>query len=142
SSLVWSVDGKYVAAGTSGIAAAGDPFEVFVVGVSKGSILTSLKGKGPVEGLAFSPDGKWLAVATRPSIPVGSTASVQPAELVVFDVPAFTARFTAKARVREGGFVDLVWSADSKSLYVIDGPVDFAGGTAEIRRWAVPTFTE
>jgi len=143
-SLAWSADGSYVAAGTSGVAANGEaaPFEVFVVDAAKGSVLTSLKGKGPTEGLAFSPDGKWLAVAARPSIPVGGKPGGEPAELVVFDVPGFTARFTTKARVPEGGFIDLAWSADSKSLHAIDGPVDFAGGTAEGRRWTVPAFTE
>jgi WD40 repeat protein len=110
--------------------------------VAKGSVLTTLKGKGSVEGLAFSPDGEWLAVAASPSIPAAGEPAEEPAELVVFDIPAFTARFTAKARVPEGGFIDLAWSADSKSLHAIDGPVNFAAGTAEVRRWAVPAFTE
>lgn len=138
SSLAWSPDGSYVAAGAWGANGETNPGEVLVVDVAKGSVLTSLKGKSWVEGLAFSPDGNWLAVAARPSIPVAG----EPAELVVFDVPAFTAGFTAKARVPDGGFIDLAWSADSKSLYAIDGPVDYAPGTAEVRRWAVPAFTE
>ena len=130
-SLAWSPDGSYIAAGTAGIAPTGEaaPFEIFVVDAAKGSVLTSLKGKGPTEGLAFSPDGKWLAVAAKPNIPVGGEpGGGEPTELVVYDVPAFTAKFTAKARVPDGGFIDLAWSADSKSLHAIDGPVDFAGG--------------
>lgn len=139
SSLAWSADGSYLAAGTWGLATGETgPGEVYVVDVAKASVLTTLKGNSWVEGLAFSPDGKWLAVAARPSIPASGT----PAELVVFDVPAFTARFTAKAGSSETGFLDLVWAADGKSLHAIDGPVDYAQGKAEVRRWDVPAFTE
>ena len=60
------------------------------------------------------------------------------ASLVVFDVPAFTARFTAKASKPDSGFVDLAWAADSKVLYAIDS----LGDTGEVRRWEVPAFTE
>jgi hypothetical protein len=102
------------------------------------SVRAALKATNWVEGLAFSPDEKWLAEATRPSIPAGGA----PAELVVFAVPAFTARFTAKAGRPENGFIELAWAADSKSLHVIDGPVDNAQGKAEVRRWDVPAFTE
>jgi WD40 repeat protein len=113
------------------------------VDVAKASVLTTLKAKSWVEGLAFSPDGKWLAVATRPSIPAGETpASGTPAELVVFDVPAFTARSTAKAGSPENGFVELAWAPDGKSLHAIDGPVGNASGKAKVRRWDVPAFTE
>jgi WD40 repeat protein len=138
-SLTWSADGRYLAAGTWGLATGETgPGEVFVVDVAKASVLTTLKAKSWVEGLAFSPDGKWLAVANRPSIPAGGA----PPELVVFDVPAFTARFTAKAGRPENGFIDLAWAADSKSLHAIDGPVDNAQGKAGVRRWDVPAFTE
>lgn len=139
-SLAWSADGNYLAAGTWGVAATGEtgPGEVYVLDAAKAAVLTTLKSKSWVEGLAFSPDGKWLAVAARPSIPVGG----EPAELVVYDVPAFTARFTAKAGGPESGFVDLAWAADGRSLYAIDGPVDNASGKAQVRRWDVPAFTE
>jgi hypothetical protein len=126
SSLAWSADGSYVAAGTWG-RATGEigPGEVFVVDVAKASVLTTLKGKSWVEGLAFSPDGKWLAVASRPSIPQGEAS----AELVVFDVPAFTARFTAKVGATENGFTDIAWAADSKSLHALEGPARSAAST-------------
>jgi WD40 repeat protein len=141
-SLAWSADGSYLAAGALANEEAG-PGVVYVVDVAKASVLNTLKAKSWVEGLAFSPDGKWLVVATRPSIPAGETpASGMPAELVVFDVPAFTARFTAKAGSPENGFVELAWAPDSKSLHAIDGPVDNASGKAEVRRWDVPAFTE
>lgn len=140
-SLTWSADGSYLAAGTWGLAATGEArlCEVYVVDVAKASVLTTLKARSGIEGLAFSPDGKWLAVGARPS---GEKASGSPAELVVFDVPAFTARFTAKACRPENGFIDLAWAADSKSLHAIDGPPDHSPGTAEARRWVVPAFTE
>jgi WD40 repeat protein len=139
SSLAWSADGSYLAAGTWGLATGETgPGEVYVVDVAKAAVLTTLKAKSWVEGLAFSPDGKWLAGAARPSIPASGT----PAELVLFDVPAFTARFTAKAGSPENGFIDLAWTADSKSLHAIDGPVDNAQGKAEVRRWDIPAFTE
>ncbi len=138
-SITWSADGNYLAAGTWGLATGETgPGEVIVVDVAKATVLTTLQAKSWVGGLAFSPDGKWLAVATRPSSPAGAA----PAELVVFDVPAFTARFTAKAGQAENGFIDLAWAADSKSLSVIDGPVDNAQGESDLRRWDVPAFTE
>jgi len=138
-SLAWSADGSYLAAGTWG-STIGESvsYEVYVVDVPKASVLTTLKVMSRVEGLAFSPDGKWLAVAARPSFP----ASGLPSELVVFDVPAFTTRFSAKVGSPENGFIDLAWAADSKSLHAIDGPVDYAPGKSEVRRWAVPAFTE
>jgi len=138
-SLAWSANGSYLAAGTWGLATGETgPAEVLIVDVAKASILTTLKGKSWVEGLAYSPDGKWLAVASRPSIPVGG----EPAELTVYDVPAFTGKFTGKARKPETGFIDLVWTADSRVLNAIDGPVDYAPGNAEVRRWSAPAFTE
>jgi WD40 repeat protein len=108
------------------------------VDVGKSSVVATLRATSWVEGLAFSPDGKWLAVASRPSVPGGAA----PAELVVFDVPGFAARFTAKADSHENGFIDLAWAADSKSLHAIDGPLDNAQGKAEVRRWDVPAFTQ
>ena len=78
-------------------------------------------------------EGGWgLALDTRPMRTPGKH------ELVVFDVPAFTARFTAKAGSPENGFIDLAWAADSKSLHAIDGPADYAQGKPAVRRWAVP----
>ena len=138
-SLAWSADGNYLAAGTWGLATGETgPGEVHVLDVNKASVLTILKAKSWVEGLAFSPDGKWLAVAARPSIPASGT----PAELVVYDVPAFTARFTAQAGSPETGFLDLAWAADGTSLHALDGPVDHAQGKAMVRRWDVPAFAE
>jgi hypothetical protein len=64
----------------------------------------------------------------------------------VLDVPAFTARFTAKAGGSKNGFPDLAWAADSQALYAIDSrDVSLDRTTVEkaaVRRWAVPDFTE
>lgn len=133
-SLAWSADGSYVAAGSLG-----PPGEVFVVDVAKACVLTTLELESGIEALAFSPDGKWLAAGTRPTIIPAGTA---PVELVVFDVPAFTARFTAKSASAETGFIDLAWAPDSKALHAIDGPPDNAPGKSEVRRWDMPAFTE
>jgi WD40 repeat protein len=135
-SLAWSADGGYLAAG----ALASEPGlgEVLVVDVPQASVATTLKATGWLQGLAFSPDGKWLAVACRQSAPPFPA----PAELVVFDVPAFTPKLTARAGGAETGFIDLAWSADSQALHAIEGPADFVKGDSEIRRWDVPAFTE
>ncbi|HWE37768.1 MAG TPA: WD40 repeat domain-containing protein [Isosphaeraceae bacterium] len=135
-SLAWSADGAYLAAGNI------DSGNVFVVNVAKASVTATFKAAGRVQGLAFSPDGKWLAVITTPSAPAGAT----PGELVVLAVPAFTASFTAKAGGPRFGFFDLAWAADSTALYAIDcRDVLWDQTTAErtaIRRWAVPAFAE
>jgi hypothetical protein len=73
-----STNGCYLAAGTWGSTTddAG-VCDVYIVDVAKASVLTTLKPTSQVEGLAFSPDGKWLAVATRLStFPVGSPRTV------------------------------------------------------------------
>src|SRR4029450_7561998 len=70
------------------------PANVFIVEVAKASILTTLDVKSGVEGLAFSPDGKWLAVGARPSIPAGTA----PVGLVVVRRPAFPATLHAHGR--------------------------------------------
>lgn len=135
-SLAWSADGGYLAAGTP-VDELGSG-KVFVVDVARASVAATLKATGWAQGLAFSPDGKWLAVATRQSVPPGPA----PAELVVFDVPAFTPKLTAQAGGAETGFTDLAWAADSQALHAIEGPADFVAGSPEIRRWNVPAFTE
>jgi WD40 repeat protein len=145
-SLAWSADGRYLAAGTWGRREIGLPDErpkdsdVYVVDVAKASVVATLETADFVESLAFSPDGKWLAVGCRVTTSVPADAGH--AELKVFAVPGFTAGFTTKARAPGDGFRDLAWSADSRSLYAIDGPVDEAVGTPRIRRWAAPAFTE
>src|SRR5438552_2190241 len=62
-SVAWSADGSYLAAGTT------DAGKVFVVDVAKTTVIKTLKATGWVQGLAFSPDGKWLAVVTTRSTP-------------------------------------------------------------------------
>jgi WD40 repeat protein len=145
-SLAWSADGRYLAAGTWGRGGPGLPGErptqsdVYVVDVAKASVAATLKTADFVESLAFSPDGKWLAVGCRVSASLPDRA--EPAQLTVFAIPEFTSKFTSKARELGHAFVDLAWSSDSRSLYAIDGPTNAAEGKPQVRRWATPAFTE
>jgi hypothetical protein len=139
--LAWAADGAYLAAGRPG-GGSRDNSDVFVVNVAKSSVTTTLQVAGWIEGLAFSPDGHWLAVTTGRPFPDGAA----PGELVVFDVPAFTTKFTAKTNLGDG-FKDIAWAADSKALCVIDDLSLFKQRTgaqphAAVRRWTVPAFTE
>jgi WD40 repeat protein len=137
-SLAWSADGGYLAAGTWGSGGENGSSEVFVVDVARGCITTTLKVTGWVEGLAFAPDGKWLAVASRqPTSPAAA-----PVELVVFDVPAFTARFTARAFAPSHRFLDLAWAGDGQTLCALEAPQAGEPGKTQVRRWAVPAFAE
>lgn len=138
-SLAWSPDGQYLVGGTWGSpppTAAGDSTgEVYVVSVGKAAVVATLKQKAWVRGVAFSPDGKWLAVATAHTVLAGEAA-----ELVVYDVPAFAPQFRAKGGLL-GGFVDLAWAADGRTLWALEG-TDVPNQPAALRRWAVPGFDE
>lgn len=138
-SLAWSADGNYLAGGTWGLSTGEtDSGEVYVIDIANASIVATLKATTWVECLAFSPDGKWLAVGTRPPAPAGAAS----AALIIFDVPAFTAKHTANVNSEKNGFIDISWTADSKSIHAIEGPVDNAQGTSAIRHWDAPTFAE
>jgi WD40 repeat protein len=121
---------------------------VFVVDVAKASVARTLKATGWIQGLAFSPDGQWLAVVTTRTNPVTDPPATEAtAELVVLDVPSFTTRFTARAGGPRSSFLDLAWASDGKTLYAIDSRevrVDRTTNSEEatVRRWAMPTFTE
>jgi WD40 repeat protein len=139
SSLTWSPDGAHLAAGTR------DSGQVYVIDVARASVARTLRVTGHVQVLAFSPDGKWLAVATQEDIQEPLSFAV----LVVFDVPGFTAKLTAKANAPEPkppgepqpwpfralGFLDVAWAPDTKALYAIDK-------VKGVRRWSVPALTE
>jgi len=123
--MAWSPDGAYLAAAT------------LVVDVSRASVTTTLKVAAPINGVAFSADGKWLAVGSSPY------TGNEPGELAIYDVPAFTRKFTAKPSEANLGFLDLAWSADGKTLCTIEGSDRF--GVEEkrgVRRWTMPAFTE
>jgi hypothetical protein len=128
--LEWSADGKYLAAAGSS--------EIFIVDVGQEAVTARVQALNTVNVLAFSPDGKWLAAAAES---LGPDQKAPAAELVVFDIPAFTAKFTAKAFRPKNAFTDLAWSADSKFLHAIDGQ-DAMGGKQDFRHWDVATFTE
>jgi hypothetical protein len=146
-SLAWSADGGYLAAGTmnssrvsiGGIHEVGGkkpegPGKVFIVDIGKEGVAATLDTDLGVTGLAFSPDGKWLAVATRE---FGDGKAE--AKLVVYAVPEFAITHTVNSSgAKPGYFQDLAWAADSKSLHAID----HASEGANVRRWTVPEFVE
>jgi dipeptidyl aminopeptidase/acylaminoacyl peptidase len=138
--LAWSEDGKYIAAaGSSG--AVGDmprSSEVFIVDIGKEAIAAKLETLSLVKVLAFSPDGKWLAVTAERW---GADQKVIAAELVVFEVTSFTAKLKAQAIVPKNAFTDVAWSGDSKVLHAIDGQ-EAREGKQEVRRWDIVAFTE
>ena len=175
--LAWSPDGRYLAAGTmnssrtryADIHAVGGkmpegPGKVFIVDIGKESVIRTIETDLGVTGLAFSPDSRWLAAATRDfgggktewekmaiaarDIGHGKTE----AELVVFDVGGFppgdevlfgnkvAPTYKAKSGgAKPGYFQDLAWRADSKSLHAIDHGPDQG---AKVRRWTIPDFVE
>ncbi len=139
--LNWSPDGVYLAAGAWGwgpLEEKSTTSEIAVVTVARASVATTLEVAAKVNGLAFSPDGKWLVVGTGPSLPYSGDA---PGELVVFDVPAFTRKHTAKLSGTKGGFTDFAWCADGKTLCAIEGSA-LGREKNRIRRWTLPGFTE
>jgi WD40 repeat protein len=125
----------------------GGPGKVFILDVGKQAVANTLETAAPVDGLAFSPDGKWLVVATHLTSPeVGKTLGE--AELVVFAVPKFTAKLKAKSglwKTADGRdipreFVDIAWAPDGKSLHAIDAMLQKQ--MPRIRRWTAPEFVE
>jgi WD40 repeat protein len=132
--LTWSPDGAYLAAAK----------EVYVVDDGKASLANTLGVTDAVHALAFSPDGKWLAVATGD--PEWLSIKAGDPKLVVFDVPAFTAKFATKPNTPNSSFRDVAWAPDSKVLYAVDRK--YVGEKAddflhnEVRRWSVPGFAE
>jgi WD40 repeat protein len=134
--LAWAPDGSHLAVGTGfrsmgfeSVGPQGGPAKVFVVDVRKQAVVRTLETPGCVEGLAFSPDGKWLAVSAE-------------AELVVFAVPEYAAKLKTKSDYPRGRFGGISWAPDSKSLYSIDMDTDKPQPPARIRRWAAPDFAE
>src|SRR5579871_1711640 len=118
SCLCWSPDNAYLAAGGWGWLPVGsqqNTSEILIVDVAQASIKTTLKVSAVVSGLAFSPDGKWLVVGTSPSRYAGDASG----ELVLFNVPEFTRKFTAKPSQSDAGFSDFAWNANGKALCVI-----------------------
>jgi WD40 repeat protein len=149
SSLAWSPDGSYVAAGTTEWVD-GHPNQVLMLDVGKQAIVATLQVGGPVELMAFSPDGKWLAVSLGGSYPVNSVTPGA-AELVVFDVPAFTVKFSTRSKVpvatpgnsRSRRFVDLAWAPESNALHAVEADGEPTLGTdPEFHCWDVVTFVE
>jgi hypothetical protein len=153
-SITWSADGAYLAAAAWGWRQLPSdekpsPSEVYVLDVATASVVATFQVTGADPTVAFSPDGKWLAVATTEErsdwwpTPAQVDSVTFPAALVVFNVPERTTRLTARSHTRSGlshGFRDLAWAQDSKALYAIDG--EGAGAKEEVRRWTLPGLTE
>jgi len=145
--LAWSADGNYIAAGTgytNGLVVDG-PAKVFLIDVSRQAVAATVDTAERVNGLAFSPDGKWLAAATW-LVSSRDKVESEPAELVVFMIPDLTVKLRAKSRPKHlavgqipGWFVDIAWAPDSKTVHAIDGGL---GVRPQFRRWMAPDFVE
>src|SRR5262245_15483326 len=138
--FAWSADGAYLAAAAWGwgpVEEKSVASEVTVVEVGRASVAGAFKVSAAVNAMAFSPDGKWLAVGTGTNNYTGGAAC----ELAVFDVPALTRKFTAKPSDARLSFIDVAWSADAKALCTIEGTLRDTDKCL-VRRWAMPAFTE
>jgi WD40 repeat protein len=108
---------------------------VYVVDVTAGRVVHQTTLDRYVHALAWSPDGRGLAVGTVNSLT--NSAPAGPPNLVVYDAATFAVKLSAPATTNSPsfGFIDLAWSPDGRSLYAVEGSdVDgMVGG--DLRRW-------
>lgn len=138
--LTWSPDGTKVACGVWGgvpphTGGAEHQGAVYIVDVTAQKVVHQTTLDNYVQTLAWSPDGRHLAVGTSAS--VLDLAPTAPAKLSVFDADTFVVKLSATATTNAPsfGFIDLAWSPDGRHLYAIEGSDvgGVLGGT--LRRW-------
>jgi DNA-binding beta-propeller fold protein YncE len=142
--LAWSPDGAYLAGGVWGglpphTGGAEYRGAVYLIDPEKRTLVATLDLPNYVRAVAFSPDGKWLAVGTcHPPIP---GADPPPPEVLVCDVPGLAVKFRAAAGDGATAVLDLAWAPDGWALYAVEGESVMDHGTA-VRGWTVPGWVE
>lgn len=138
--LAWSPDGTRLACGVWGgvpphTGGAEHQGAVYVVDVAAQKVVHQTTLDNYVQTLAWSPDGRHLAVGTSAS--VLDTVPIAPAKLWVFDVDTFAVKLsaTASANSPSFGFIDLAWSPDGRHLYAVEGSDVGENLGGNLRRW-------
>ncbi|MFO0850217.1 MAG: hypothetical protein U0871_16920 [Gemmataceae bacterium] len=142
--LAFSPDGRWLAGGTWGglpphTGPAQDAAAVYLIDPDAKSVTATLELKNYVQAIAFSPDGKLLAVATAPPVTAIPTAR-PPGELVVCEVPGLAVKHRATAAVK-AGFWDVAWAGNGSAVYTVEGLTDYLS-TNTVRGWAAPGWAE
>mgnify|MGYP000989605025 CR=1 FL=1 len=150
-SVAFSPDGRWVAGGGSELQSkdstqpdSGDPLEAFVWDAATGALAQTLKGhRTSITGLAFSPDGRWLATAARDrSLKLWNTQTWQPVKessdyLISYD-ELVRASEQGKAKNPKKNLPPQSWlnavAFTRDSRFVVGG-----GGDALVRLYAVET---
>ncbi len=124
--LAVAPDGKTFATG-------GNDQAVSLWDARAGKVTATLKFRGPIKGIAFSPDGKRLAAVSDDSAPDNSAPPVPGHGAGVFDVA--TGKLLFRLGGHGGGGKAVAWSPDGKSLAT--GGADHLG-----RLWDAATGKE
>lgn len=142
--LAFSPNGQWLAGGTWGglpphTGPAQDAAAVYLIDPDAKSVAATLELANYVQAVAFSPDGKLLAVATAPPV-TALPANRPPGELLVCEVPGLAVKHRATAAAK-AGFWDVAWAGDGPAVYAVEGLNDYLS-TNTVRGWTMPGWAE